>query len=43
MRTTPTFQAPIGQYDWLNKRVFTGTITPIKGANAVVIRVFQVD
>ncbi len=43
IRTTPTFKAPIGQYDWLNKRVFTGTITPIKGANAVVIRVFQVD
>lgn len=43
IRTTPTFKAPIGKYDWLNKRVFTGTITPVKDANAVVIRVFQVN
>lgn len=43
IRTTPTFKAPVGQYDWLNKRVFTGTITPVKSGGAVVIRVFQVN
>lgn len=43
IRTTPQFKAPKGQYDWLNKRVFTGTITPIEGKHAVIIRVFQVD
>lgn len=43
IRTTPTFKAPLGKYDWLNKRVFTGTITPVKAGGAVVIRVFQVD
>ena len=43
IRTTPQFRAPKGKYDWLNKRVFTGTITPIEGKHAVIIRVFQVD
>lgn len=43
IRTTPQFKAPKGKYDWLNKRVFTGTITPIEGKHAVIIRVFQVD
>lgn len=43
IRTIPQFKAPKGKYDWLNKRVFTGTITPIEGKHAVIIRVFQVD
>lgn len=43
IRTVPQFKAPKGKYDWLNKRIFTGTITPIEGKHAVVIRVFQVD
>jgi len=43
IRTTPQFKAPKGKYDWLNKRVFTGTITPIESKHAVIIRIFQVD
>jgi len=43
VRTTPTFQAPVGKYDWLNKRVFTGTITPARDGSHVVIRVFRVN
>lgn len=42
-RTTPEFSAPIGKYDWLNKRVFTGTITPVLSEGKVVIRVFEVQ
>ena len=38
VRTVPTFKAPVGTYDWLNKRIFTGTITP--GRGFVTIRVF---
>ncbi len=43
IRTVPQFKAPKGKYDWLNKRIFTGTITPIEGKHAVVIRVYQVN
>lgn len=43
IRTVPQFKAPKGKYDWLNKRVFTGTITPVEGKHAVVIRVYQVN
>lgn len=42
IRTTPKFQAPKGKYDFLNKRVFTGTIGMVEGGGAVIIRVFQV-
>jgi hypothetical protein len=38
--TTPTFEAPKGRYDWLNKSVFVGTLTP--GVSGKVrIRVFR--
>jgi hypothetical protein len=42
VRTTPKFHAPEGKYDWLNKRIFVGTISPAAGGGAVVIRVFEV-
>ena len=42
VRTIPKFQAPKGKYDWLNQRVFTGTIDLVKGGGAVIIRLFQV-
>ena len=38
--TSPTFEAPNGRYDWLNKSVFVGTLAP--GApGSVRIRVFK--
>lgn len=43
VRSTPTFTAPKGQYDWLNKRVFAGTITPSPERDFVNIRVFLVN
>lgn len=42
VRTSPTFKTAIGKYDWLNRRVFTGTISPSKDGSAVTIRVFKV-
>lgn len=42
-RTTPEFHAPAGKYDWLNKRIFTGTITPVVQEGKVIIRVFEVQ
>jgi len=42
VRTSPRFHAPQGKYDWLNKTVFVGTITPATGGGAVIIRVFRV-
>jgi hypothetical protein len=42
VRTSPTFHAPQGKYDWLNKGVFVGTITGAEGGGAVIIRVFKV-
>jgi hypothetical protein len=42
MFTTPSFEAPMGKYDWLNRSVFVGTLGARKDAhNAVLIRVFQ--
>ena len=41
-RTNPRFHAPQGKYDWLNKTVFVGTITPSPQGGAVIIRVFRV-
>ncbi|MGI1677626.1 MAG: DUF3237 family protein [Cellvibrionaceae bacterium] len=43
VRTVPTFHAPKGKYDWLNKRVFVGTITPAADGSFVTIRVFVVN
>jgi hypothetical protein len=42
VRTSPRFHAPQGKYDWLNKTVFIGTITPATGGGAVIIRAFRV-
>lgn len=42
-RTIPKFHAPQGKYDWLNKSLFTGTITSIRSPRAVIIRVYKVD
>jgi hypothetical protein len=42
VRTSPRFHAPQGKYDWLNKTVFIGTISPAEGGGAVIIRVFRV-
>lgn len=42
VRTSPRFHAPRGRYDWLNRTVFVGTITPAEGGGAVIIRVFRV-
>jgi hypothetical protein len=41
-RTIPRFHAPQGKFDWLNKTVFIGTITPAPGGGAVIIRAFRV-
>ncbi|MEP7312455.1 MAG: DUF3237 domain-containing protein [Pseudomonadota bacterium] len=40
LRTSPQFEAPTGKYDWLNKAIFIGTLTPGKGA--VVLRYYKV-
>jgi Protein of unknown function (DUF3237) len=41
-RTNPQFHAPQGKYEWLNKTLFVGTITPSTKDGAVIIRVFSV-
>jgi hypothetical protein len=41
-RTNPRFHAPQGKYEWLNKTLFVGTITPATQGGAVIIRVFKV-
>jgi hypothetical protein len=41
-RTNPRFHAPEGKYDWLNKTMFVGTITPSPQSGAVIIRAFKV-
>lgn len=43
VRSSPRFQAPEGKYDWLNKRLFTGSITPSPKGDFVLIRVFQIN
>ena len=41
--TTPTFQAPVGKYDWLNKSVFLSRISGgAENPRAVYIRVYRV-
>jgi hypothetical protein len=40
-RTVPKFHAPEGKYDWLNKRMFTGSIESMKAPRAVIIRVYE--
>jgi len=41
-RTNPRFHAPQGKYEWLNKALFVGTITPATQGGAVIIHVFKV-
>jgi hypothetical protein len=42
MFTHPSFEAPAGKYDWLNRSMFVGTLGARKDAkNAVLIRVFR--
>lgn len=42
MFTHPSFEAPTGKYDWLNRAMFVGTLGARKNSqNAVLIRVFQ--
>lgn len=42
MFTHPSFEAPIGKYDWLNRSMFVGTLgARINTVNAVLIRVFR--
>jgi hypothetical protein len=42
MFTHPSFEAPVGNYDWLNRAMFVGTLGARKDSrNAVLIRVFQ--
>jgi hypothetical protein len=42
MFTHPSFEAPAGKYDWINRAMFVGTLGARKNArNAVLIRVFQ--
>lgn len=42
VRSTPRFKAPKGKYEWLNQRIFVGTITPSPKGDFVTIRVFEV-
>lgn len=42
-RTSPKFHAPKGKYEWLNEKLFVGTITSLRNPRAVIIRVYQVD
>lgn len=42
MFTHPSFEAPTGKYDWLNRSMFVGTLGARKNTvNAVLIRVFR--
>jgi Protein of unknown function (DUF3237) len=42
MFTAPTFEAPTGKYDWMNRAVFVATLGAHRDAkNAVLIRVFK--
>ena len=43
MFTHPSFEAPIGKYDWMNRSMFIGTLGARQDAhNAVLIRVFRI-
>lgn len=43
-RSVVKFRAPAGPYEWLNRRVFLGTLDSLKPAkNAVKITVFQLN
>jgi hypothetical protein len=42
IRTVLEFEAPKGQYDWLNKAIFVGSLTGASRPGTVVIRAFRV-
>lgn len=42
VRTQPQFQAPEGDYDWLNKKMFLATIAPATDGSHVLVSVFEV-
>jgi hypothetical protein len=42
VRSTPTFHAPVGKYEWLNEGIFVGSVTGVPDGDAVIIRVFRV-
>jgi Protein of unknown function (DUF3237) len=43
-RSVVKFRAPAGPYEWLNRRIFVGTLESLKPAkNAVKITVFQLN
>lgn len=42
VRTAPSFDAPRGAHDWLNRNVFVGTIGRVEGGGAVRITVYRV-
>jgi hypothetical protein len=42
VRSTPTFHAPAGKYEWLNEGIFVGSVTGVPDGDAVVVRVFRV-
>ena len=43
MFTTPSFETPVGKYDWLTRSTFVGTLGVRPNARAaVLIRVFRV-
>ena len=41
LRTQPEFEAPVGAYEWLNRAIFVGTLSP-GGPKQVVLRYFKV-
>lgn len=42
VRTQPRLQAPQGNYDWMNKRLFLSTITAAQDRSHVLVDVFEV-
>jgi len=42
VRTAPSFDAPTGPHDWLNRNIFVGTIGRVEGGGAVRITVYRV-
>lgn len=42
VRTNPSFDAPQGPHDWLNRSIFVGTIGVADGGGAVRIGVYRV-
>lgn len=43
LMTIPVFHAPAGKYEWLNRRIFVGRISPVPGGGTVIISVFAAE